>query len=192
MPSWRDALPFAALGAAGLGLLLVPLGGRRFRIGGVSFASPLPGRKITSKWGASRSYRATADDPDPVHRGIDFAAPTGTPVLSSTDGVVEKVDLVNDSYAGLYVQVLSQGVRVRYLHLSKILVKLGQRVRIGDVIGLVGTTGVQRSGAHLHFDIHASKDFVAEISRKIGTPPGGFPSPRQIGTAVPAEWLIPA
>lgn len=84
------------------------------------------------------------------HNGTDFGTPTGTPVMSTGDGQVILVR--NHPYAGKYV-VIQHGstYKTRYLHLSKILVKKGQKVTRGQRIGLSGATG-RVTGAHLHFE----------------------------------------
>lgn len=84
------------------------------------------------------------------HNGTDFGTPTGTPVMSTGDGQVILVR--NHPYAGKYV-VIQHGstYKTRYLHLSKILVKKGQKVSRGQRIGLSGATG-RVTGAHLHFE----------------------------------------
>lgn len=86
------------------------------------------------------------------HNGTDFAMSTGTPVLTTGDGVVTRVE--NHPFAGLYVEV-SHGTRytTRYLHLSRIDVRRGQEVSRGQRIGLSGATG-RVTGAHLHFELH--------------------------------------
>lgn len=85
------------------------------------------------------------------HPGIDYAAPSGTPVLSVGDGVVEKVNY--NSSAGRYIQVRhSDRYMSQYLHLSKYAeeIKTGCRVSQGQVIGYVGRTGLA-TGPHLDF-----------------------------------------
>ncbi|WP_432698245.1 peptidoglycan DD-metalloendopeptidase family protein [Marinobacterium sp. YM272] len=84
------------------------------------------------------------------HNGTDFAMRSGTPILSAGDGVVTRV--VNHKYAGLYVEVKhSDRYTTRYLHLSKALVKKGQRVGQGQKIALSGSSG-RVTGPHLHYE----------------------------------------
>ncbi|CAM4175205.1 peptidoglycan DD-metalloendopeptidase family protein [Vibrio agarivorans] len=85
------------------------------------------------------------------HNGTDWATPTGTPIVSTGDGVV--VMTRNHPYAGKYV-VIQHGntYKTRYLHLSKILVKQGQKVSRGQRIGLAGATG-RVTGAHIHYEL---------------------------------------
>jgi len=84
------------------------------------------------------------------HRGIDYAAKTGTPVVASGSGTV--IASSYNKYNGNYV-VIKHGERyvTKYLHLSKRYVKKGARVKQGDRIGNVGSTG-RVTGAHLHYE----------------------------------------
>jgi len=85
------------------------------------------------------------------HNGTDWAVPTGTPIVSTGDGVV--VMTRKHPYAGNYV-VVQHGSRykTRYLHLSKILVRKGQKVSRGQRIGLSGATG-RVTGPHIHYEL---------------------------------------
>lgn len=108
----------------------------------------LVGRKapITSPFG----YRT-----DPVtkqqgtfHNGIDIGVPIGTPVFSPADGVVAGAWVDGSCGVGLRI---NHGLYITgYCHLSKQLVKIGQKVRKGDMIALTGNTG-KSTGPHLHF-----------------------------------------
>lgn len=92
------------------------------------------------------------------HKGMDFSAPTGTPVYSTSDGKVIRVDGRAPGY-GKHIRIdHGFGYVTLYAHLSKYNVRRGQEVKRGDVIGFVGNTG--RSVApHLHYEIR--KDGVA-------------------------------
>ncbi|MGL4546000.1 MAG: murein DD-endopeptidase MepM [Plesiomonas sp.] len=84
------------------------------------------------------------------HNGVDFAAPIGTPVLSIGDGEVVKAGY--HPYAGNYVVIrLGRQYQTRFLHLSKLLVKQGQKVKKGDRVALSGNTG-RSTGPHLHYE----------------------------------------
>ena len=85
------------------------------------------------------------------HQGTDLAAPEGTPVVAAFSGRVEIAGWLGGY--GLIV-VISHGDthETRYAHLSEVLVKSGQEVKQGNVIGLVGSTGMS-TGPHLHFEI---------------------------------------
>jgi murein DD-endopeptidase MepM/ murein hydrolase activator NlpD len=86
-----------------------------------------------------------------MHAGIDFGAPTGTPVYAAGDGVVEKA-----AWAGGYGRWLQikhgGGFETGYGHLSRWAVKQGQHVRQGQVVAYVGSTGLS-TGSHLHYEI---------------------------------------
>lgn len=88
------------------------------------------------------------------HNGIDLAAPTGTPVYATADGTVSRANWFS-SY-GKYISIEHGGeLQTRYAHLSRIAVSDGQRVRKGDVIGYVGSTG-RSTGPHLHYEVRVS------------------------------------
>ena len=84
------------------------------------------------------------------HTGVDFAVPTGTPVLAVADGKIENASW-GKSYGKQVVQKVAGGW-VIYAHLDKVRIKPGQIAKKGDVIGEVGSTG-NSSGPHLHFEM---------------------------------------
>ena len=86
-----------------------------------------------------------------MHKGTDFAAPHGTPIYATADGVVTHATW--QSGYGLMVKIRHEfGVETRYAHNSKIFVKKGQRVSRGDKIAAMGNTG-RSTGTHLHYEI---------------------------------------
>ncbi len=85
------------------------------------------------------------------HRGLDIVAPAGTPVLAPADGLVTAAGRMS-GYGKMIHLAHGAGLGSRFGHLSEILVKPGQRVRRGDVIGRVGSTG-RSTGPHLHYEI---------------------------------------
>lgn len=92
------------------------------------------------------------------HKGVDLAAPTGTPVYATADGLVGKAEWFS-SY-GNYIQIEHGGeMQTRYAHLSGYSVKAGQRVQKGDLIGYVGSTG-RSTGPHLHYEVRISGEAV--------------------------------
>ena len=102
-----------------------------------------------------------------MHTGVDFAARTGTPIYASGDGVVEKAQWF--SGYGRYVQLKHvNGFETAYGHMSRIAdgIKPGVRVRQGQVIGYVGSTG-NSTGPHLHFEIKVNGRFVDPLSVKL-------------------------
>ena len=109
---------------------------------------PVPG-SVSSAFGLTRFIN---DQPRAPHRGVDFRGGMGVPIKACADGVV---DLVADHYfSGRSVYVdHGQGVTSVYFHLSKILVKEGQIVHKGQVVGKMGKTG-RATGPHLHFGFY--------------------------------------
>jgi len=83
------------------------------------------------------------------HTGVDFAVPTGTPVLAVADGKIENANW-GKSYGNQVVQKVSGGW-VIYAHLNKVRIKPGQVVKKGDLVGESGNSG-NSSGPHLHFE----------------------------------------
>ncbi len=87
------------------------------------------------------------------HKGIDFSCPKGTPIYVTGNGKVIKVEKKKTGY-GWNVRVShGYGYQTLYAHMSKIDVKVGQEVKKGEVIGLVGSTGTSTS-PHLHYEVH--------------------------------------
>ena len=95
------------------------------------------------------------------HKGVDLAAPTGTPIHASADGTVAMAERY--SGYGLYVQIEHGGsLETRYGHMSRIAVAEGQFVHKGDVIGYVGSTG-RSTGPHLHYEVRVDGAAVNPI-----------------------------
>jgi murein DD-endopeptidase MepM/ murein hydrolase activator NlpD len=88
-----------------------------------------------------------------MHRGIDIAAPIGTPVHAAAAGVVEFSAWNSGGYGNMIDIRHPDGTVTRYAHLSRSLVRAGQQVEQGDQIALVGSTGYS-TGPHLHFEVH--------------------------------------
>ncbi|MFS1414636.1 peptidoglycan DD-metalloendopeptidase family protein [Vibrio sp. 10N.286.49.B1] len=110
---------------------------------------PVSNHRITSSFNPNRRHPVTGRVSP--HNGTDFGVGVGTPVLTTGDGVVAMVR--NHPYAGKYIVVDHGGpYKTRYLHLSKILVKKGQKVTRGQRIGLSGKTG-RVTGPHLHYEL---------------------------------------
>jgi murein DD-endopeptidase MepM/ murein hydrolase activator NlpD len=86
------------------------------------------------------------------HKGVDITAPTGTAVHTTADGVVVQAEMVSGGYGRLIIIDHGGGYQTYYAHLSKILVRAGQEVRNGEVIGAVGTSG-RVTAAHLHYEV---------------------------------------
>jgi len=85
------------------------------------------------------------------HSGLDYRARVGSPVVSTAEGVVSFAR--RNGGFGLMIEVTHEnGFATRYAHLSKILVTRGQKVKRGEIIGLVGNTG-HSTGSHLHYEV---------------------------------------
>lgn len=95
------------------------------------------------------------------HKGIDLAAPSGTPIRATADGVVGKADWFGGY--GLYVELAhGANMETRYGHMSRIAVAEGQRVRKGEIIGYVGSTG-RSTGPHLHYEVRIAGEAVNPV-----------------------------
>lgn len=100
------------------------------------------------------------------HKGVDFAVPVGTPVLAVGDG--EVIVSKRSGAAGNYVAIRhGRQYMTRYMHLKKLLVKPGQKVKRGDRIALSGNTG-RSTGPHLHFEMWINQLAVNPLTAKIG------------------------
>ena len=109
-----------------------------------------------------------------MHRGLDFAAPTGTPIMAAGRGVVE-VAKRNGAY-GNYIRIRHNDTyKTAYAHLSKYAkgVRRGARVNQGDIIGYVGSTG-RSTGPHLHYEIIINNRQVNPLRVEL---PSGIPLP---------------
>lgn len=101
-----------------------------------------------------------------MHKGIDLADPTGTPVYATADGVIGRADWF--SGYGLYIQIEHGGdLETRYGHLSRLNVAAGQTVHKGDLIGFVGATG-HATGPHLHYEVRVAGVAVNPIPYMYG------------------------
>ena len=109
---------------------------------------PLEGAALTSGFGM-RTHPVLGGRRQ--HQGIDLAAPSGTPVYATADGIVSRADWYS-SY-GLYISVNhGASMETRYAHLSRLAVAAGDNVKKGDLIGYVGSTG-RSTGPHLHYEV---------------------------------------
>lgn len=89
-----------------------------------------------------------------MHAGLDFAAPTGTPILAAAGGVVSETE-VHPAFGNMLKIDHGNGLQTLYAHASRIDVRIGQIVRAGQQIAEVGTSG-RSTGSHLHFEVHAN------------------------------------
>ncbi|MER0048381.1 murein DD-endopeptidase MepM [Pectobacterium odoriferum] len=99
------------------------------------------------------------------HKGVDFAMPVGSPVLAVGDG--EVVIAKRSGAAGNYVAIRhGRQYTTRYMHMHRILVKPGQKVKRGDRIGLSGNTG-RSTGPHLHYELWINQQAVNPLTAKL-------------------------
>ena len=98
-----------------------------------------------------------------MHEGMDFTAKTGTPIFATGDGVVKNADNSKSGY-GNHIEIShGYGYLTLYAHLSKYKVKRGQRVKRGDIIGYVGSTG-RSEAPHLHYEVHKDGKVVNPLN----------------------------
>ncbi|WP_233518592.1 M23 family metallopeptidase [Streptomyces corynorhini] len=112
-----------------------------------SFSLPTSSYTITSTFGQAGSLWSSGH-----HTGLDFAAPTGTPVKAVHSGTVKSAGW-SGSYGYRTVLELDDGTEIWYAHQSSMTVTAGQKVSTGEVIGRVGATG-NVTGPHLHLEVH--------------------------------------
>lgn len=142
---------------AGQTLVIPPAGGgdslaavtRPARLRSLTLRWPLQGGVLTSLYGPRG---------DRMHKGIDLAAPMGTPVLSAADGRVTYADWAG-TYGILVMIDHGDGVVTKYAHNSALRVRPGQTVRAGQHIADLGSTG-RSTGPHVHFEVEIDGEAV--------------------------------
>jgi murein DD-endopeptidase MepM/ murein hydrolase activator NlpD len=98
-----------------------------------------------------------------MHKGVDFAAPKGTPIYATGEGVVVAVKTVFGGY-GKHIEIdHGFGFTTRYAHMNEFKVKKGQRIKRGDLIGTVGNTG-SSTAPHVHYEIMKDGRFVNPVN----------------------------
>lgn len=98
-----------------------------------------------------------------MHTGMDFTAPIGTEIYATGDGVVFDVDNSRRGYGNCIVIDHGFGYKTLFAHLSSILVRTGQKVKRGDIIGLVGNTGMSMA-PHLHYEVRLNDNPINPIN----------------------------
>ena len=88
-----------------------------------------------------------------LHPGLDFTAPIGTPIYAAADGVVKDAGFNTGGYGNRVVVNHGFGYETLYAHMVRIKARVGTRVKRGEVIGYVGSTG-KSTGPHLHYEVH--------------------------------------
>ncbi len=134
--------------------------------------APLKFIHITSRFSRNRFH--PVQQIWKAHNGTDYAAPTGTPIMTTAAGTVERTGYTAGN--GNFVKVRHNGTyATQYLHMSKILVRQGQRVGQGDVIGRVGSTGLA-TGPHVCYRFWVNGRQVDPLSLKL---PNSEPMPER-------------
>lgn len=128
--------------------------------------TPIDGARLSSGFGTRRhpilGYAK-------AHKGVDFAAPRGTPIKAAGDGVIERASPYGSF--GNYIRIRhANGYQTAYAHLNGFArgVRAGKRLTQGDIIGYVGTTG-RSTGPHLHYEVHYKGQAVNPQNLKIAT-----------------------
>jgi murein DD-endopeptidase MepM/ murein hydrolase activator NlpD len=150
-------------------------------------ASPLEFSRVTS--GFAMRFHPIANKWR-AHLGTDFAAPTGTPARTVGDGVVSFAG-VQGGYGNVVIITHRNGHETLYAHLSKINVRVGEKVSQSDTIGLVGSTGWS-TGPHLHFEfrvngVHQDPMTIAKQSDTIGVPQASMGQFRQLAAVIGSQ-----
>lgn len=102
-----------------------------------------------------------------MHQGIDIRGPLGTPVYATADGVVTRSEWAN-GYGNLVEINHGNGLETRYGHLSRLIAQPNERVRRGQLIGLMGSTG-RSTGSHLHYEVRIAGNAVNPLPYIEGT-----------------------
>ena len=98
-----------------------------------------------------------------MHTGMDFTAPTGTEIYSTGDGVVTKIEYAQRGYGYHIVVDHGFGYETLYAHMSQIIMRPGQKIKRGTVIGYVGNTGTSVA-PHLHYEVIRNGDKINPIN----------------------------
>ena len=97
------------------------------------------------------------------HAGMDFSATLGTPVFATADGVIDRADAGASGYGNHIVIAHGYGYETLYGHLSRYNCRPGKRVKRGDIIGYVGSTG-RSQAPHLHYEVHKNGEVVNPLN----------------------------
>lgn len=128
--------------------------------------TPIDGARLSSGFGMRRHPILGYSK---LHAGVDFAAPRGTPIYAAGDGTVKRANYFGSF--GNYIAIRhANGYETAYAHLNGFArgIKAGTRVRQGQVIGYVGTTG-RSTGPHLHYEVHVNGKKMNPLALKVPT-----------------------
>jgi murein DD-endopeptidase MepM/ murein hydrolase activator NlpD len=131
-------------------LSAIDLNKKKYTLMVIPNGKPLKQSRVSSNFG----YRINPiTKRKQFHRGLDLAAPRKTPIRATADGIVEHVQSKNIGDYGRVIRLShNYGFKSTFAHMSKTYVKLGDIVKKGQIIGLVGSSG-RSSGPHLHYEI---------------------------------------
>lgn len=150
--------------------------------------SPIKFSRISSRFSSSRFH--PVQHRWKAHKGTDYAAPRGTPITVTAGGIVEQSGFTAGN--GNFVKVRHNGTySTQYLHMSKILVRRGQRVNQGQVIGLVGSTGLA-TGPHVCYRFWKNGKQVDALRLKLptGEPMTGNNKSRFLAQITPLKFEL--
>lgn len=109
---------------------------------------PIANFTFTSAFGVrSDPFRGSAA----MHAGVDLSSPSGTPIYATADGIIDRAEWFG-GYGNMVEINHGKGIATRYGHMSRIAARPGQRVKRGELIGHVGSTG-RSTGNHLHYEV---------------------------------------
>lgn len=133
-------------------------------------AAPLKFTRVTSGFGM-RQHPVWGGQRQ--HKGVDYGAPSGTPIMSVADGTVKFAGWQN-GYGNAVEVMHGNGRSTFYAHMSQIAVRQGQKISQGDLVGNVGSTGWS-TGPHLHFEFRINGEFQTPdaMARETGSSPLG-------------------
>jgi murein DD-endopeptidase MepM/ murein hydrolase activator NlpD len=150
--------------------------------------TPIKFSRLSSRFSASRFHPVQLTWK--AHKGTDYAAPHGTPITTTASGVVEQTGYTAGN--GNFVKVKHNGTySTQYLHMSRILVRRGQRVTQGQPIGLVGSTGLA-TGPHVCYRFWKNGVQVDPLRLKLpnGEPLSGALKERYFKQIKPLKWEL--
>ena len=126
--------------------------------------TPINGASLSSGYGLRKHPILGYDR---LHQGVDFAAPTGTPIMAAGTGFIEKIGM--NGGAGNYIKIKHiNGYKTAYGHMSKFAsgLKKGSKVNQGQTIGFVGSTGMS-TGPHLHYEVIFNNKKINPMKMKL-------------------------
>ncbi len=97
-----------------------------------------------------------------MHAGLDFTAPTGTPIYATADGTVTRADFSTGGYGNHVIIDNGYGYETLFGHMVRVKARAGQKVKRGEIIGWVGSTG-KSTGPHCHYEVHKNGEPVDPV-----------------------------